>query len=88
MKEENLTLFENLEMDNPDALKEKVRVNNLQDNLIFLMDKKKVSLADVQRETMIPWSSLYGWYTGDGVVYVTYSICGSPIYAPSVLKSS
>ena len=66
LKEESLHLFDSeLPMDHPEAKKEVVKVNNLQENLLWLMNRDKVSLAEVQRETMIPWSSLYGWYKGD-----------------------
>ena len=65
INEENVPMFSELPMDNPDAAKpEEVSVNNLQDNLLFLMDRDKVSLAEVQRETMIPWTTVYGWYRG------------------------
>lgn len=48
-----------------DEPKKKPRVNNLQENLLWLMNKKKISLADIQRETMIPWGTLYSWFKND-----------------------
>lgn len=47
-----------------DGKKEKVKVNNLQENFIFLLNKKGCSLADVQRETLIPWTTVWGWLMG------------------------
>lgn len=43
----------------------KQSINCLQDMLIELMDKRGVSLADIQKTTSIPWGTLHGWYTGD-----------------------
>jgi hypothetical protein len=65
MDEKNLTLLSPEELPITDEVKEKVKVNNLQENLLFLIDKKKCSLADIQKETLIPWPTLYGWYKGD-----------------------
>lgn len=60
------TLMMPIEMPATDeAKKEKIKVNNLQENFIFLLNESKDSLAAVQKETMIPWATLYGWYIGE-----------------------
>lgn len=41
------------------------KVNCLQDMLLELMDKRQVTLAQIQRETNIPWSTLQGWHDGN-----------------------
>jgi hypothetical protein len=61
--EENLGLFSLEDLPQTDEVKEKVKVNNLQENLAFLMNKRKVELAEVQRETSIPWGTLHSWAT-------------------------
>lgn len=66
MTDENLTLLPEEELPATDEPKKKrEKVNCLQDILIELMERDKVGLADVQKETGIPWGSLYGWYKGD-----------------------
>lgn len=40
------------------------RFNRVQENLIYLLNKKKVSLSDVCRETMIPLTTIYCWWRG------------------------
>jgi len=64
MSENNLLMFDSLPKTD-EAKKDKVKVNNLQENFIFLLNESKESLAEVQRETMIPWGTLYGWYIGE-----------------------
>jgi hypothetical protein len=67
MEDENLVMFTEEELpvtDEPKKKKKEVE-NCLQDILLELMERDKVSLADVQRSTGIPWGSLYGWYKGD-----------------------
>ena len=59
-------MFEELPMDNPDALKKQAKpINNMQEQFLELLNKKGCSLADIHRETQIPWGTLYGWYKGD-----------------------
>ena len=66
-KIEQVPLFDQeLEMDNPDALKKtKRKMNCLQERLLELMDEHKVSLSEIQKATDIPWSTLMGWHDGD-----------------------
>lgn len=66
MDDENLTLVPIEELPQTDAGKpEKPRVNNLQENFVFLLEKRSVTLAVTQKETLIAWPTLYGWYKGD-----------------------
>jgi hypothetical protein len=66
MEENQTPMFENLEMDHPEnAKEEKVRVNNLQENLLWLMKKHNVSLGEIQKETLISFSTLYSWFRGE-----------------------
>jgi hypothetical protein len=65
MKDENLTLLSMDEMPVTDQVKEKPKVNNLQENFIFLLNKKGCSLAEVQKETSIAWGTIFSWYKGD-----------------------
>ena len=63
---ENLSLLPTDQLPQTDKPKaKKVSINKLQDNLIFLMNRDKVSLADIHKETMIPFPTIYGWYKGD-----------------------
>jgi len=64
MDDTNLTLVPLEELPQTEEKKEKIRVNNLQENFIFLIEQKKVSLADVCRETSIPMTTAWGWFTG------------------------
>lgn len=48
-----------------DEVKAKPKVNCLQDILLELMDERKVTLAQIQKETNIPWGTLMGWHNGD-----------------------
>lgn len=64
MDDENLTLVPIEELPQTEEKKVKVRVNNLQENFIFLIEQKKCSLADVQKETLIPWATIFGWFKG------------------------
>jgi hypothetical protein len=65
MIEENLGLFSPEELPQTDEKPEKPRVNFVQENLIYLLEKNKCSLADIQKATLIPWGTLYSWYKGD-----------------------
>lgn len=65
MIETNLTLLPADELPVTDEAKPKLKVNNLQENFIFLLNKKKVELAEVKKATSIPWGTLYAWYKGD-----------------------
>lgn len=60
-----IPLFDDIPMDNPDGRKVREKVNVLQDMLLELMDERKVSLAQIQKETGIPWGTLMGWHNGD-----------------------
>ena len=64
MDKDNLTLFSPEEMPATDEKKEVERVNILQDNLIYLMEKKGVLLSQIVKETMIPMTTIYCWYRG------------------------
>lgn len=56
-------MFDSLPIDNPET--ERKMLNCLQEMMLELMEKKGCSLADIQRETSIPWGTLYAWYIGD-----------------------
>lgn len=56
-------MFADLPMDNPSAAVKPV--NCLQDMFIELINERRVELADIQKGTGIPWSTLHGWYIGD-----------------------
>lgn len=45
--------------------KKKRAMNCLQDILLEQMDKQKITLAEIQRGTGIPWGTLMGWHDGD-----------------------
>jgi hypothetical protein len=63
---DQVPMFTELPMDNPDAHKEKP-INILQDQFVYLMDRDKVQLADIQKTTGIPFTTLYDWYRGNVV---------------------
>jgi hypothetical protein len=65
MDEKNLSLLSPEDLPITDEVKEKVKVNNLQENFIFLLNKKGCSLAEVQKETCIAWGTIYSWFIGD-----------------------
>ena len=65
MIEINLTLLPEEEMPVTDEVKKKPKVNCLQDRLLELMNERKLTDADIVRETKIPWSTWHGWITGD-----------------------
>lgn len=49
-----------------DSVAEEPKINNcLQDMLLSLMNDKGCTLADIQKETDIPWGTLYAWYRGE-----------------------
>ena len=65
--EEQTPMFEDLPVYDEDVCKEKVeepRFNRVQENLIYLMNKRQVSLAEVCRQTLIPMTTAYGWLRG------------------------
>lgn len=65
--EENLLLVPAEEMpqtDEPKKREKKVSINILQENLLKLMARDKVTLAEVQKETGVAWGSLYSYYKG------------------------
>lgn len=64
--EENLLLVPAEEMPALDKPKKekKVSINILQENLLKLMNRDKVELAQIQKATGCPWGSLYGFYKG------------------------
>lgn len=53
-----------LSMPQSDPAKPQEKVNCLQDMLLELIDKRDVTLAQIQRATEIPWSTLMGWHDG------------------------
>ena len=59
--ENNLTLFSLEEMPQTDFVEEKPMINLVQENLAYLMAKKGLSLATIQKETSIPWATVSGW---------------------------
>lgn len=65
--EENLLLVPAEEMPQTDEAKKKMKisVNELQTNLLKLMKRDKVELAVIQRETSIPWGTIYSWFKSD-----------------------
>jgi hypothetical protein len=64
--EENLLLVPAEEMPITDKPKKekKVSINILQENLLKLMNRDKVELAEIQKATGVPWGSLYGFFKG------------------------
>lgn len=62
MNTENLPMP--IELPVTDEAKKRTKVNCLQDMLLELMDERKVSLAQIQKETKIPFSTLMGWHDG------------------------
>nr|BDT27281.1 hypothetical protein BHI3_07470 [Bacteriovorax sp. HI3] len=60
-----MPLFEELKMDNPEGKKVQEKVNVLQEMLLELMDERKVTLSQIQKETGIPWGTLMDWHNGD-----------------------
>lgn len=63
---EQLTIVPPEEMPQTDEPKSKrVVINQLQENLLKLLERDKCSLADVQKATMVPWPTIYGWYKGE-----------------------
>lgn len=65
-QEENLLLVPIEQLPQTDeAKKEKVSINQLQENLLKLMTRDKVEPADIQKETGIPFPTLHGWYCAD-----------------------
>lgn len=65
MTAENLLMFDPVELPQTDEPKKKPKINILQDMLLELMDERKVSLAQIQKATGIPWGTLQGWHDGD-----------------------
>jgi hypothetical protein len=64
MDENTVPMFADLpQTDEPK--KKRISINILQENLLKLMERDKVSLADIQKATGIAWSSLYGYYKGE-----------------------
>lgn len=63
----NLTLVPVEQLPQTDEPKKKVKVsiNILQENLIKLMERDKVELATIQRETGIAWGTFYSWYKSE-----------------------
>lgn len=64
MDEDNLTLLPLEELPETEEREEVERINILQDNLIYLMEKNNVLLSRISEETLIPLTTLYGWYRG------------------------
>lgn len=65
--EENLLLVPAEEMpavDPPKKREKKVSINILQENLLKLMERDKVTLAEVQKATGCPWGTIYSFYKG------------------------
>lgn len=67
MDETNLTLVPTEQLPQTDEPKKKQRlsINILQDNLLKLIERDGLELADVQKITGIAWGTLYGYYKGD-----------------------
>jgi hypothetical protein len=63
-KTDQVPMFSDLPMDNPDAKKSEP-CNILQDQFIYLLDRDKVELAEVQKQTGIAFTTLYDWYRGN-----------------------
>lgn len=59
--EENILMFSNDELPQTDLPSEKPRVNFVQENLAYLMSKKNLQMVTIQKETLIPWSTLQSW---------------------------
>ena len=59
--EENLVLMDLPATDAAKKKEEKPMVNFVQENLAYILAKRNLSLATVQRETLIPWGTLSGW---------------------------
>ena len=64
MDEDNLTLLPLEELPETEEREEVERINILQDNLIYLMEKNDVLLSRICEETMIPLTTAYSWYRG------------------------
>lgn len=61
MVEINLSLLAPEDLPITDVKIEKPRVNLVQENLNYLIAKKNLTPAHIQRETSIPWSTFQGW---------------------------
>lgn len=57
-------MFEKLEMDNPDAAKKPVFINNLSSNLIFLMELYGDTYISLSTPTDVPAQTLSDWANG------------------------
>jgi hypothetical protein len=66
MDKEQVPLLPAEELPQTDPAKpKKEKVNCLQDMMIEIMNERKIELAEIQRETGIPWGTLYAWYSGE-----------------------
>jgi hypothetical protein len=63
MDEKNLTIVpvEQLPQTDEPKKNKRVIVNTISDNILALMARDKVEMAEVQRETRIPWGTFYCW---------------------------
>jgi hypothetical protein len=62
---DQVPMFENLVMDNPEAAKADRGPTIFQENLLYLMNRDKVELMDIHRGTGISVTTIYDWYTGN-----------------------
>lgn len=68
MEQDQVQMFKELPIYQEDLERiknKKQSVNCLQEIFAELMEKRKVSLAEVQKETKIPWGTLHGWMKGE-----------------------
>jgi DNA invertase Pin-like site-specific DNA recombinase len=62
LNEKQVLMFDHLpQTEKPKKQEER---NILQEILLELMEKRRVDLAVIQKETGISWSTLYKWYKG------------------------
>jgi hypothetical protein len=65
MQDNQVPLFDELPMDNPDAAKKERGPTIFQENLIYLMNRDKVGIADIHRATGISITTIWDWYAGN-----------------------
>lgn len=65
MNDNQVPMFAELPADQATPLK-KVRrkVNDVQESLLYIMEKRELTLSKIQRETEIPWGTIMGWHDG------------------------
>lgn len=72
MKEiDQVPMFHNLPSDVVEMpKKEKREVNDLQESILWMMEKDNLSLSEIQKGKTrpIPWGTLMGWHNGDVTV--------------------